>query len=161
MTMLFRICVVAAVSILLGAGNVQDPQQVTEEEFTLRRIGSVHKEDGLTTLVINEEVEPALLGLDGYSHAWVLWWFDQNDTPERRSILQVHPRGDSSNPLAGVFACRSPARPNLIALSLVQILSVEGNVVKIEQIDAFDGTPILDLKPYIPGYDSAEASVPD
>lgn len=63
--------------------------------------------------------------------------------------------------MTGVFACRSPFRPNLIALSLCRVLSVKNNVVEIDKIDAFANTPILDLKPYIPGYDSAEASVPD
>jgi tRNA-Thr(GGU) m(6)t(6)A37 methyltransferase TsaA len=102
-----------------------------------------------------------LLGLDGFSHVWVVWWLDHNDTPKKRSILQVHPRGDRNNPLTGVFACRSPARPNLIALTLCRVLSVKDNVVEIDKIDAFANTPILDLKPYIPGYDSANASVPD
>lgn len=90
---------------------------------------------------------------------WVLWWFDRNDTVEKRSILQVHPCGNPENPLTGVFACRSPFRPNLIALSLCRILSVENNVVELEKIDAFDETPILDIKPYIPGYDSADDAV--
>ena len=81
--------------------------------------------------------------------------------PKKRSVLQVHPRGNRGNPLTGVFACRSLVRPNLIALSLCQVLSVKNNVVEIDKIDAFANTPILDLKPYIPGYYSAEASVPD
>lgn len=110
--------------------------------------------------MLNKEVQPALRGLDGFSHVWVLWWFNCNDTQEKRSILQVHPRGDSKNPLTGVFACRSPARPNLIALTLCRVLSVKDNVVEIDKIDAFANTPILDLKPYIPCYDSDQASVP-
>ena len=76
-------------------------------------------------------------------------------------MLQVHPRGNKDNPLTGVFACRSPARPNLIGLTLCKVLSVKDNVVEVEKIDAFSDTPILDLKPYLPGYDSADASVPD
>lgn len=150
-----------AVLILLGSGNAEEPKQMTEEEYTLRRIGSVHKKGGHTSLVLNKEIEPALRGLDGFSHVWVFWWFDRNDTPEKRSVLQVHPRGDRKNPLTGVFACRSPARPNLVALTLCRVLSVKGNVVNINKIDAFSGTPILDLKPYIPDNDSAEASIPD
>ena len=102
-----------------------------------------------------------LLGLDGWSHVWVFWWFDKNDTPRKRSILEVHPRGDRNNPRSGVFATRAPVRPNLIALSLCKIISVKENLVEIESIDAFDGTPVLDLKPYAPGADSASATTPD
>jgi tRNA (Thr-GGU) A37 N-methylase len=79
----------------------------------------------------------------------------------KRAILQVHPRGNLQNPLTGVFACRSPVRPNLIALSLCKIVSVRGNVVEIDKIDAAENSPILDLKPFAPGQDSAsDVSVP-
>jgi tRNA-Thr(GGU) m(6)t(6)A37 methyltransferase TsaA len=99
---------------------------------------------------------------DGSLSHKVIWWFDKNDTPEKRAILQVHPRGDQSNPLTGVFACRSPFRPNLIALSLCRVLAVKENVVEVEKIDAFEGTPVLDIKPYAPGQDSAaDVKVPD
>ena len=155
------ICVVIGGGILLCSASAQESEQMAEKRFILRPIGTVHKDSGRTTLVLNKDVEPALLGLDGYSHIWVLWWLDRNDTQEKRSILQVHPRGNRQNPLTGVFACRSPVRPNLIALTLCRILTVKDNVVEIDRIDAFADTPILDLKPYIPGYDSAEATTPD
>jgi tRNA-Thr(GGU) m(6)t(6)A37 methyltransferase TsaA len=158
--MFFKIYVMTVAVILLSPANTQEPRQMTEEKFILSPIGSVHKDKGRTTLVMNKEVEPALHGLDGFSHVWVFWWFDHNDTSKKRSVLQVHPRGNSKNPLTGVFACRSPARPNLIALTLCRVLSVKDNVVEIDEIDAFVNTPILDIKPYIPGFDSAEASVP-
>jgi tRNA-Thr(GGU) m(6)t(6)A37 methyltransferase TsaA len=160
-TVLVNMCVMTVVLILLCSANAREPEQMTEKQFILGPIGSVHKEKGHTTLVLNKEVEPALRGLDGFSHVWVLWWFDRNDTPKKRSVLQVHPRGNRKNPLTGVFACRSPVRPNLIGLTLCRVLSVKDNVVEINKIDAFGNTPILDLKPYIPGYDSAKASVPD
>lgn len=86
----------------------------------------------------------------------MIWWFDRNDTPEKRAILQVHPMGNRKNPLTGVFGTRSPVRPNLIALTLCKIVSVKENVIEIEKTDAFDGTPVLDIKPFISGYDSAE-----
>ena len=131
-------------------------------EFTIRQIGSVQRaNNGRMTLVLKKEVQPALKGLAGFSHVWVLWWLNKSATPEKRSTLQVHPRGNKKNPLTGVFACRAPVRPNLIALSLCRVLSVKNNVVEIDKIDAFIDTPVLDLKPYIPGSDSAEASVPD
>jgi tRNA-Thr(GGU) m(6)t(6)A37 methyltransferase TsaA len=113
-------------------------------------------------IVLEKKYEDGLLGLDQWSHVQVIWWFDKNDTPEKRAILQVHPRGDQKNPLTGVFACRAPVRPNLIALSLCKIVSVKKNVVEVEQIDAFEGTPVLDLKPYAPGQDAATGvKVPD
>jgi tRNA-Thr(GGU) m(6)t(6)A37 methyltransferase TsaA len=130
--------------------------------FTLRPIGVVEKSDDRTRIVLDEQYREGLLGLDGWSHVWVFWWFDRNDSPEKRAVLKVHPRGNRDNPLTGVFATRSPVRPNLIALTLCKVVSVEGNVVTLDKIDAFDGTPVLDLKPYIPGYDTAEdARVPD
>jgi len=132
--------------------------ETAEEEakmfFKLYPIGKVEKKGKSVWLRIFERYADALKGLDGFSHVWVLYWFDKNDTPRKRSILQVHPRGNEKNPLTGVFACRAPVRPNLIALSLCKILSVKGGVVHIKNIDAFDGSPILDLKPYAPGIDS-------
>ena len=124
--------------------------------FQLFPVGVVEKQGGTTCLKIADEYVKALKGLDGFSHVIVLYWFDRNDTPAKRRILEVHPRGDRSNPLTGVFACRAPVRPNLIALSVCRILTVEGNTVRVDKIDAFDRTPILDLKPYIPAIDSPE-----
>jgi tRNA-Thr(GGU) m(6)t(6)A37 methyltransferase TsaA len=155
---LFIVVLLMTLPVTAAAGEAE---QMSQKEFTLRPIGLVEKDGERTTLVLDDDAAPALLGLDGFSHVWVFWWFDANDTPEKRAVRQVHPRGDRDNPLTGVFACRSPARPNLIALTLCRVLSVKGNVVEIDRIDAFDKTPLLDLKPYIPGYDSAEASVPD
>jgi tRNA-Thr(GGU) m(6)t(6)A37 methyltransferase TsaA len=119
----------------------------------------VEKAEGRTRLRVAARYAPALLGLDGFSHVHVRWWFDKNDSPEKRGILQVHPRGDSANPLTGVFATRAPVRPNLIATTLCRIVRIRDNVIDVEDIDAFDGTPILDLKPYIPRSDCAEDGV--
>ena len=156
-----KVCVIAVVLMLLGSVNAEEEEPMTKTEFILRPIGLVHKEKTNATLILNKEFEPALLGLDGFSHVWVFYWFDRNDTPKKRSTLQVHPKRDRTKPLTGVFACRSPARPNLIGVSLCRVVSVKGNVVEIDKIDAFSNTPILDLKPYIPGGDSAQASIPD
>ncbi len=81
----------------------------------------------------------------------MLYWFDQNDSAENRSTLQVHPRKDPGNPLTGVFATHSPQRPNLIALTLCKLESIVGNIIHIEEIDAYDGSPVIDIKCYIPG----------
>jgi len=121
--------------------------------FKLYPVGRVEKKGKSVRLQIFDRYVGALKGLDGFSHVFVLYWFDKNDTPRKRSILQVHPRGNRENPLTGVFACRAPVRPNLIALSLCRILSVKGAVVHIDKIDAFHDSPVLDLKPYAPGID--------
>ena len=71
----------------------------------------------------------------------------------------MHPRGNKDNPLTGVFACRAPVRPNLIALSLCKIVSVEDSTVRVEKIDALDGTAIVDIKPYIPHIDHPQSDL--
>jgi tRNA (adenine37-N6)-methyltransferase len=151
------ILLVAAVvvpGLLPGIVRANDAPR-PEQAYTVRPIGHVQTAGGRTLIVLDKKYQPGLLGLDGFSHVQVIWWFDKNDTPQKRSILQVHPRGDPKNPLTGVFATRSPVRPNLIALSLCKIVSVKDNVVEVEKIDAFEGTPVLDLKPFAPGVDSA------
>jgi tRNA-Thr(GGU) m(6)t(6)A37 methyltransferase TsaA len=151
----------AVVFLSAPSTRVEEPEQ-QGTAFAVHPIGHVKKTDGRTLIVLNERYQPGLLGLEGYSHIYMLWWFDRNDTPEKRSILQVHPRGNRENPLTGVFATRSPVRPNLLALTLCKLVSVKGNVIEIERTDAFDGTAVLDIKPYIPGYDSTpDATVPD
>jgi len=129
--------------------------QAGETSFTVRPIGYVRIADGRTRIVLDKKYEAGLLGLGEFSHVYVFWWFNKNDTPERRATLQVHPKGNKENPLTGVFATRSPARPNLIAMTLCKIVSVKDNVVEVEKIDAFSDTPVLDMKPFLPGYDSA------
>ena len=122
-------------------------------EFTLRPIGHVEKESGRTFVRVDERYQKGLLGLQDWSHIWVFYWFDRNDRPQQRAILQVHPRGNRENPLTGVFATRSPARPNLIALSLCRVISIEGSIIEIETNHAFDQTPVIDIKPYAQGLD--------
>jgi tRNA-Thr(GGU) m(6)t(6)A37 methyltransferase TsaA len=138
-----------------------DNQKAAPKQFTVYPIGQVRKQDGGTTIILDRKYQAGLLGLDGFSHVYVLYWFDRNDTPENRSILQVYPRNNKENPLSGVFATRAPVRPNLIALSLCKVISVRENVIEIDQIDAFPNTPVLDLKPYVPSRDNANASLPE
>lgn len=126
----------------------QSPEE-GEVSYELYPIGHVEKKDDSVRIRIYEKYAGALLGLDQWSHINVLWWFDKNDTEEKRKILQVHPRGNRENPLTGVFACRAPVRPNLIALTLCKVLSVVDGVITVDAIDAFDSTPVLDIKPFI------------
>ncbi len=151
--------VFAFLSAPSSKGNKPE-QQATA--FTVHPIGHVKKADDRTLIVLDKKYEPGLLGLEGFSHVYVFWWFDRNDTSEKRSTLQVYPMGNKDNPLTGVFATRSPVRPNLIALTLCKLVSTKENIIEIEKTDAFDGTPVLDIKPFIPGYDSTpDAKLPE
>lgn len=130
--------------------------------YILNPVGIVRKSDEKTRIEIYNEFTDALLGLDGFSHIYVFYWFDQNDSSEIRRTLQVHPRKDPGNPLTGVFATHSPQRPNLIALTLCKINLIKGNTIEIEDIDAHDGSPVIDIKCYIPGsVPTSEVRLPD
>lgn len=120
------------------------------KRFELFPVGHVTAAGAPARIRILEPFLEALLGLEEWSHLNILYWFDRNDTAEKRRILRVHPRGDRTNPLTGVFACRSPFRPNLIALTVSRLVSVEGPIVTVERIDALEGTPVLDIKPLVP-----------
>lgn len=112
--------------------------------FKLFPIGKVEKQGQGVRLRIFDEYIDGLLGLEGWSHVNVFYWLDQNDTPQQRRLLRVHPHGDKQNPLTGVFACRAPVRPNLIAFSVCRIISIQGNLITLDGLDAFDATPVLD-----------------
>lgn len=121
-----------------------------EVAYKIVPIGKVEKSGSGARIRIFDEYAEGLAGLTDWSHVNVFYWFDKNDVPQKRKILKVHPQGNSANAMTGVFACRAPVRPNLIALSVCKIVAVEGGVVTVDDIDAFDGTPVIDLKPFIP-----------
>ncbi len=130
--------------------------------FQIYPVGFIRKKDDTVLIEIDEKYNDALLGLEQFSHINVLYWFNENDNPESRSMLQVHPCGNKNNPLTGVFATHSPHRPNLIALALCEILSVDGTTIKIDKIDAFDGSPVIDIKSFFPTRRSmSDVQVPD
>ena len=140
----------------------QNLRRATINPICMNPVGIVIKQGQRAWLEISPEYTPGLKGLQDFSHLWVFYWFHGNDNPEERRTLQVHPRRDPANPLTGVFACRAPERPNLIGFTACRIIKVEGNLVEVADLDARDGTPILDLKPYIPKGDSIpEATAPE
>jgi tRNA-Thr(GGU) m(6)t(6)A37 methyltransferase TsaA len=94
-------------------------------------------------IVLDDRYAAALDGLAPGSDVVLLTWLDRSD----REVLAVHPRGDTERPLAGVFATRSPDRPNPIGLHDVQILDIDGTRVHVRTLEAVDGTPVLDIKP--------------
>jgi tRNA-Thr(GGU) m(6)t(6)A37 methyltransferase TsaA len=89
-----------------------------------------------------------LKDLERYSHAWLLYWMDQ----ARRDLIEQVPRHLGS--ARGTFALRSPVRPNPIALSVVEIVGIEGNTLTVRNVDCIDGTPLIDIKPYFASTDS-------
>ncbi len=97
---------------------------------------------------VEPRFSPALLGLEASTHLVVLAWLERAD----RDRLVVQPRLGAGEP-RGVFAVRCPGRPNPLSLTISRILGVEGRVVHLERLDLWDGTPIVDLKPYSPGWD--------
>ena len=96
-------------------------------------------------LVISPDFEEGLHGIETGDELLVLTWLHLGE----RSTLRVHPRGDLSRPPQGVFATRSPDRPNPIGLHRVQVTEVDGNRLRVHDLEALDGTPILDLKPVL------------
>lgn len=98
-------------------------------------------------LIIDPELKGILDGIEGFSHIIVLYW-PHLLPPERRKICQVHPMGREDLPLNGVFATCSPARPNPILMTVVRLLGRDDNVLRVTGLDAVDGSPIVDIKPY-------------
>ena len=118
--------------------------------FQIFPVGFIRKTDAVVSIEILDEYTDALLGLDGFSHIMVFYWFHRNDATDKRRVLRVHPRKDLRKPLTGVFATHAPLRPNLIGMTICKIRSMHGSTIVIEDIDAFDGTPVIDIKCYIP-----------
>jgi len=104
----------------------------------------------------------ALEGVDGFSHIIILYWLHLRDNEKERSVLLVVPRRHTKNVKVGVFACRSPSRPNPIGLCVVKLAKVEDYILTVKGLDALEGSPIIDIKPYIPRADSIpDAQVPE
>jgi tRNA (adenine37-N6)-methyltransferase len=150
------------------------PEQFPElSEITLLPIGVVRNsikepqppgfdwDTVITRVVIRPELEDGLLGLDTYSHLKVLFWPHLVPPEVIGSKHRLHPRDDPQNPLQGILATRSQIRFNPILVTAVPLLSIKGNVLSVRGLDAVNGTPILDIKPYLPHFDSVpEARVP-
>jgi len=113
--------------------------------------------DEVSELVIHKRLVDGLDGLEEYSHIIVYFWSgsDEETLPwQKRFRSKFRPTGRDDFPLVGVLATRSPFRPNPIAATAVELLERKGNVLRVKGLDTFDGTPIIDIKPYIPYYDS-------
>ena len=113
----------------------------------------------ISEIVIDECLTESLDNLDEFSHIIVLYWMHRSagdNVP-----LKVHPKRRKGDSPVGVFASRSPDRPNRIGKTTVRLIERRGNILEVKGLDALDGAPVIDIKPYIPGYDSVEdAEVP-
>ena len=108
--------------------------------------------------VVDERYGPALDGLSGFSHVWLLTWLSPDDEPPEVE-LQQRPFLRPDGPPLGIFALRGPRRPVPIGLSLVEVVSVDANEVRFRGVDVIDGTLLLDLKPYFTDADFPRSDV--
>lgn len=113
--------------------------------------------DTESEIIISEGYADALYRLDNYSHIEVIFYLHEMDRPFR---TRIHPTGNPKYPLLGAFATRTPNRPSKIALTTCRLESIEGNVIKVKGLDAYDGSPVLDIKPHAWKL-SGEVRVPD
>ena len=133
--------------------------------MTLKSIGTVRSKikqktrrkfkDLLSEIVVDPALTEGLDDLSDFSHIIVIFWMHQRsgEVP-----LKVRPRGNPALSLTGVFATRSPDRPNPLGKSTVELIQRRDNILTVKGLDAIDGTPVIDIKPYIPGYDSVESA---
>lgn len=139
--------------------------------LTLRPIGQVVRgrqqrdqsdrwEEGEAEIEIDSAWAEALDGIEGFSHVWIVWWLDQFEEPPVSP--RVHPEGRTEIPQVGFFATRSPRRPCPVAMTAVRLLAHEGARLCVQGLDAYEGTPVLDIKPYLRRGDLIpEATMPD
>ena len=133
-----------------------DTKKKQNKSYELHPIGKVHsiEKEGKFWIEIDPKFRPGLLELDAYSHVIIIWWADQHDNENARKIMQIDefpPFYGNNVPKMGIFATRAEYRPNPIAISATQILKIDHETgrIFISWCDAYPGTPVLDLKPYI------------
>ena len=143
--------------------------QKTEEKDSISNIklypiGRIEVEEGNFQLVLSSKYKDSLKGLEGFSHIQGIWWFDGCDNEiDNNQLITQKPYTEGPERL-GTFATRSPARPNPIAITTWEIASIDyaKGIVKVYYIDALNGTPLLDIKPYTPSLDKVgNPTVPD
>lgn len=134
-------------------------------DITLKAIGVVHSSlkqrercdarSVVSEIVLDPGLTEALDNLDEFSHIIVIYYIHQSHKP---APMKVHPRYRTETSPVGVFASRSPDRPNPIGKTTVKLLERRDNVLKVQGLDAIDGTPVIDIKPYIPGLDAIDGA---
>ena len=115
-------------------------------------IQSVYAEQVEGDVIVDELFEPALADIEGFERIWLVYWFD------RVSVFKPRVVPYRDNREHGLFATRSPCRPNAIGMSAVRLLGRERNVLRVQGVDILNGTPLLDIKPYVPEFDAHRPS---
>lgn len=111
-------------------------------------IGVVEGVEGdVSTILIYPQYVEGLDGIEAYENLYILYWLHRGDNPERRATLRVVPRRHGATEERGVFSTHSPHRPNPVGLTTVKLVKVEGNRLLVKGLDAFEGSPIVDIKP--------------
>lgn len=126
--------------------------------YEVKPIGTIcNNEEGIF-LKVDAEYVPALKALEGFSHINVIWWFSSLDDEKYRAVREVDRPYKLAPEKMGIFATRSPVRPNPIALTTAEIIQIdyEKGMIQLAYIDADDHTPVLDIKPYTPSLDRVE-----
>jgi len=131
-----------------------EPIGFVRSELTRREDAPMQGDEGgpEAWLEFTSQAAPGLMGIQPGDDLVVLTWLHLAE----RDVLQVHPRGDPSRPLRGVFATRSPDRPNPVGLHRVSVLEIAGEKLRVAPLEAVDGTPIVDIKPVLSGSDPSE-----
>ena len=131
-----------------------EPIGFVRSELTRREDAPMQGDEGgpEAWLEFTSQAVPGLMGIQPGDELILLTWLHLAE----RNVLQVHPRGDQSRPLTGVFATRSPDRPNPVGLHRVKVLEVAGDKFRVVPLEAVDGTPIVDIKPVLSGSDPSE-----
>ena len=137
---------------------IMEPIGYVRNEVTERK--DVAWGEDTSTIVLGEPFISGLRGLEDFSHVIILYYLDKAKYVKEKH-LQRRPQNREDMPLVGIFSQRGKDRPNQIGMTSVEIISVEEDKLVVKGLDAIDGTPVLDIKPYYPVYDKKEASVPD
>ena len=138
-------------------------ERLDQQRYELRPVGRIARSDNEIRVEILERYRPAMQLLDHFTHLIVVWWADRHDDEKSRTTLQCEPPYAPGR-VHGVFATRAEYRPNPIAITTCKILRVDqrAGIIQIADIDALDGTPVVDLKPYHPVCDRVqEARIPE
>jgi tRNA-Thr(GGU) m(6)t(6)A37 methyltransferase TsaA len=152
---------------LKPVGIIRNQSEDPSWDGTLSKLGwqeratrMKEQSESVSELVIDAGLKGILDGIEDFSHIMVLYW--AHLAPEEgRSVRKVHPIGNRDFPLVGVFATHSPVRPNPILATVVRLIERRSNILKVTGLDALDGSPILDIKPYQRYHEPKDVMVPD
>ncbi len=124
--------------------------------YVVKPIGFVHSKGEMSEIEVLPEYMEAMDGLKKGKIIWLLLWFHKSDTEEKRGIMKVHSHGETGYPLRGVFATRSPVRPNPVAMYRRRILEIKENRIFVRRMDVYESTPVIDIKPNAVELDTEE-----